>query len=284
MSRRLHRIAPVTCLLGLAGVTGCGFTLPPGLFTNPPPLSDFDIPAGATATRVLNGTAIVFAQPNGDASSLDLFFIEPNQSADEADFLGSVPRDDFGFPPDQPVSAPATLSFDGNFQNGVIGFEDESFVLQTAGPPLPTFVVAPMTAFNSPVRNPAISPLGDRVGFQMDDGTIGIGGFDQTGIVLEPATVGTGINPIFGPSGAMGFSSPDFDQFFVSDFSQMTVSTFTTANFAGMTFPSAFDTFEAGFTPNGIGGIGIFSSSAPLVLNSPPFNPGGGIARLIVAE
>lgn len=237
--------------------------------TTLPAVQQFNSPGNATLTRVSNGQEIVFVQTNQANGTFDFFLARPGEAANAHQLIASVPATNLGFAAGQQLVLPRSISFSDNLQRGVVGFANGSFLLNggtpSQTPPIQTFAVTPIIVLGGPVFAPTISPLGDQFAFETATGQIAM--LNTTNFmsgVINPVVLGTGVSPVFGSNGTLGFANPSFTNFFVNDFTQGTVDTFNLTGFSP--FPTPFSTFESGLTPSGIGNVGTFVGTSPLVM------------------
>jgi hypothetical protein len=257
----------------LAAVAGCPFLDMPGI-VDQPPLEAFNAPDDATLARVRGGDAIAYVVAQTDQSAFSFFLAEPGESREEHELIATVPASDFGFTEGEPLPTPTTISFADDLERAVIGFEDGSFVLESISALnaqlLSGFRVTPLTPLDEPVFNPSIDPFGTRVAFETSTGRIGTGNL-STGGIQNVGLLDRGVNPIFGSNGNLGFSTPEFDSFFVSDFSRGKQTTFDIGTVGFRNFDSPFGAFEAGLRPDVVADTGTFVTTTPLTIDTGPF-------------
>lgn len=244
---------------------GCAL---PGAPQDQPPLAAFDLPTGSTATRIREGHTIVYAVPDQEGFEFDFFLAQPDESSAEHEMIASIAAAEFGFLPMDNLPAPRTISFTNDLDRGVVGFADESYLLEREADPLAQsaieFEVRALTAFGEPVTNPTIDPFGDRVAFETGDGRIGTGFLATTPVLTDIVLLSSGVNPVFGADRTLGFSDPTNNDFFVADFAAGALNRFETPGVSAGSFDTPFDSFEVGLTPERIGTFGVFRETTPI--------------------
>ncbi len=268
----LYRAAPFGILL--AAVAGCPFLDVPGM-VDQPPLEEFNTPDDATLARIRGGDALAYVVPQENQAAFSFFLAEPGESREEHDLIATAPASDFGFTEGEPLPTPTTISFADDLERAVIGFEEGSFVLESISAPnaqlLTGFRVTPLTPLDEPVFHPAIDPFGTRVAFETSIGRIGTGNLGAGGVVQNVGLLDRGVNPVFGFDSTLGFSTPDFQSFFVSDFDLGMQTTFDVGSVGFRDFDSPFGAFEAGLRPDVVANTGRFVTTTPLAIDTGPF-------------
>ncbi len=261
----------VGCATGcLVGLTGCV-----DLGADVPPLEAFDLPEDATAARIRGGDEIVYVTPDEQQFEYAFYLAGPDETQTEHELVASTPAENFGFEAGETLATPTTVSMSDDLDRAVVGFGDRSYLLERSATPtaqvVNAFTVTPLTAFGSPVFNPALSPRGNRLAFETPSGRIGTATVQTAGVVTDVGLLDTGINPVFGAGGRLGFSNPTMTQFFVNDLATGTRTTFDVTAPDLVNIPRPFDGFEAGLTPGGINRVGVFVATDPLVVDPGPF-------------
>jgi hypothetical protein len=257
-------------VLGTLGAMlgGCPVTGPAGTT----PIEDFNIPAGATSARIRGGDDVVYVIPDQADFEYSFYLAQPGEAVAQHELIGSIPAEDFEFATGEPLLAPTTISFADDLQMGVVGFENGSFLLEPATSAtaqlIAAYEVVPLEPLGEPAFNPTISPLGDRVAFETVSGRIGTGTVIPGGVLTNLTLLDNGLNPVFGFDNTLGYAEPGFDQFFVNDFATGTQTVFTINRSGFANIGTPFDAFEAGLTPGGIGSVGTFVETMPMVLDT----------------
>jgi hypothetical protein len=236
-----------------------------------PPAQDFNLPPDVTPTRISNGQEIVYAQIDQANDTYDFFLAKPRETEANHELIASVPASDFGFTPGEQLVLPQTISFSDNLQRAVVGFTSGSYLLHAStlsgAQLIGFFYVTPLTVFGQRVFNPTITPFGSQFAFQTTANDIYLlNTSDFLAGNINPVLLGTGVSPLFGFNGELGFANPTFTSYYVSNFAQGTIDTFGLTGFIPFSFPNMFSTFEAGLSPLGISSIGTFMGTSPLAL------------------
>jgi hypothetical protein len=145
-SKHANILVRTSCVLWLAILAGCA-GVPPLSAVDLPALQDFDLPLGATATRISGGNSIIYAVPDDDGVNLSIFLADANQPRDAYQLIATVPASELGLAEGQLLAAPRTISFADDFDRAVVGLDNESFLLERVGtvdsPPTDRFRVRP---------------------------------------------------------------------------------------------------------------------------------------------
>lgn len=268
-----YKLAAASALtaLSLVALTGC----PTPTDTGDIDLARFNAPNDATASRIRGDEALVYVVQDDLNRQYDFFLAEVDQQRGDHELIASIPASNFGFAATDTLVAPTTISFSDNMDRGVIGFENRgSYLFEATGASTSqrfnTFTVTPLTAFGGTVFNPTINPFGTRIAFQTPLGQVGVSRFDATrNQFIDEGLLGPGLEPVFDPTGRLGFADPDRRRFTVADFGLSTVNRFTINDgIDPFSFNTPFQRFEAGFTPVGINRVGTFTTTAPLTFGS----------------